>query len=55
MWKRLYVLVGLVIVVIFILGLSALGAWFVLRSRQQAINSYKPVNAAVPEQELQPL
>uniref|UniRef100_A0A9I9DMM2 Aspartic proteinase CDR1-like n=1 Tax=Cucumis melo TaxID=3656 RepID=A0A9I9DMM2_CUCME len=55
MWKRLYVLVGLAIIVIFILGLSALGAWFILRSRQQAINSYKPVNAAVPEQELQPL
>lgn len=46
---------ALAIIVTLIIGLSALGAWFILRRRQQAFNSYKPVNAAIPEQELQPL
>ncbi|XP_038902862.1 aspartic proteinase CDR1-like isoform X1 [Benincasa hispida] len=55
LWKRLYIMVGLAIIVTLILGLSALGAWFILRRRQAAFNSYMPVNAAVPEQELQPL
>lgn len=55
LWKRLYVLMALAIIVTLIIGLSALGAWFILRRRQQAFNSYKPVNAAIPEQELQPL
>ncbi|XP_022985603.1 aspartic proteinase nepenthesin-1-like [Cucurbita maxima] len=55
LWKRLYVLVGLAIMVTLILGLSAVGVWFIWRRRQQAFHSYKPVNAAAPEQELQTL
>ncbi|KAL3538034.1 hypothetical protein ACH5RR_001400 [Cinchona calisaya] len=52
-WLQTY-LVILVIFVILILGLAASGAWFMWR-RQQSLVSYKPVDSAVPEQELQPL
>ena len=48
-------LVVLAVAVTLIIGFSACGIWFVWRRRQQAMSAYKPVNAAVPEQELQPL
>ncbi|CAH9145199.1 unnamed protein product [Cuscuta epithymum] len=40
---------------IAILGLSAWFGWFVWKHRQQSPLSYKPVDNASPEQELQPL
>ncbi|POO00777.1 Aspartic peptidase [Trema orientale] len=54
-WHQEYVVVILAIFVTLFIGLSAFGMWFIWRRRQQALNSYKPVNAAIPEQELQPL
>ncbi|KAJ8769309.1 hypothetical protein K2173_002513 [Erythroxylum novogranatense] len=49
-------LVVLVLVIVtLILGLLASGIWFIWRRRQQTLNSYKPVNAPAPEQELQAL
>jgi len=41
--------------VTFIFGLLAFGIWFIWRHRQRALNPYKPVDAVVTEQELQPL
>ncbi|GAV58771.1 Asp domain-containing protein [Cephalotus follicularis] len=43
------------IIIAVIVGLCASGMWFIWSRRQQMPNLYKPVNAAVPEQELQPL
>lgn len=54
-WKQHYSVVVLAIVVTIIVGLSAFGIWFILRHRQQTVNSYKPVDADVAEQELQPI
>ncbi|XP_022149435.1 aspartyl protease family protein 1-like isoform X2 [Momordica charantia] len=55
LWKQLYVMVIVAVIVTLLLGLSALGVWLIWRRRHQSFNSYKPVNAAAPEQELQPL
>jgi hypothetical protein len=38
-----------------LLGVLALGIFLIWNNRQKAEHSYKPVDAAVPEQELQPL
>ncbi|XP_059659326.1 aspartic proteinase 36-like [Cornus florida] len=54
-WQQHYLFVVVAIVVTLILGLSASGAWFIWKRRQQSVISYKPVDGAVPEQELQPL
>ncbi|CAK7337764.1 unnamed protein product [Dovyalis caffra] len=54
-WQQHFLLVALAIVVTFVFGLSALGIWFIWKHRQQTLNAYKPVDAVVPEQELQPL
>ncbi|KAI5325251.1 hypothetical protein L3X38_034325 [Prunus dulcis] len=53
-WQRSYVVV-LSILGILVIALSVVGLLFLLRHRQRTVNPYKPVNAAVPEQELQPL
>ena len=55
LWRQEYLVIILAVFVTLFIGLSAFGMWFIWRRRQQALNSYKPVNAAVPEQELQPL
>ncbi|KAJ4848821.1 hypothetical protein Tsubulata_017266 [Turnera subulata] len=54
-WQQHYLLVVLSIVVIFIVGLSATGIWFILKRKQENSIAYKPVNAPAGEQELQPL
>ncbi|KAA8531614.1 hypothetical protein F0562_006323 [Nyssa sinensis] len=54
-WQQHYLVVVVATIIALILGLSASGAWFVWRRRQQALVAYKPVDDAVPEQELQPL
>lgn len=54
-WHQHYLLVVMACIFIMILGLSAYGVWFVWKWRQQANIPYKPVDNAVPEQELQPL
>ncbi|CAN6562891.1 unnamed protein product [Malus baccata var. baccata] len=53
-WQRSY-LVVLSILGILVIALAAVGFWFIWRHRQRTANPYKPVNVAVPEQELQPL
>ncbi|KAL5753082.1 hypothetical protein ACOSP7_023253 [Xanthoceras sorbifolium] len=53
-WQEHYVVV-LAVTITMIVALLISGAWFIWRKRQQVVNSYKPVNVAVPEQELQPL
>lgn len=55
LWKRVYAVVVLAVIVTLILGLSALGVCLIWRSRQPGFIAYKPVNAAIPEHELQPL
>uniref|UniRef100_A0A803R100 Uncharacterized protein n=1 Tax=Cannabis sativa TaxID=3483 RepID=A0A803R100_CANSA len=52
-WHQEYLVVILAILVTLFIGLSAFGMWFIWRRRQQALISYKPVNSAVIEQELQ--
>ncbi|KAK9990709.1 hypothetical protein SO802_025694 [Lithocarpus litseifolius] len=54
-WQQNYLVEFLAVVATIIIGLSAFGMWFIWRHRQQMLNAYKPVNAAVPEQELQPI
>ncbi|KAF7136394.1 hypothetical protein RHSIM_Rhsim08G0096600 [Rhododendron simsii] len=54
-WQQHYMVVVVSIVVALILGLSASGGWIVWRRKQQTLNSYRPVDAVIPEQELQPL
>ncbi|KAL5556854.1 hypothetical protein UlMin_039090 [Ulmus minor] len=54
-WQQQYLAVTLALFVSLIIGFSAFGVWFIWRRRKQSINSYKPVNVANPEQELQPL
>ncbi|KAK2650037.1 hypothetical protein Ddye_017526 [Dipteronia dyeriana] len=53
-WRQHYVVV-LAVTISIIVALLVSGTWFISRKRQQPVNSYKPVNVAVPEQELQPL
>ncbi|KAJ7952793.1 Aspartic proteinase-like protein 2 [Quillaja saponaria] len=55
-WQEYYGVVVLAILLIsLIIGLSALGVFFILKQGRQTVTGYKPVNVAVPEQELQPL
>ncbi|XP_031267136.1 aspartic proteinase-like protein 2 [Pistacia vera] len=55
-WQQQYLVAVLAITITMIVGLSAYGIWwFLWRQRQQTVNSYKPVDTAGPEQELQPL
>lgn len=53
-WKRHNKAVVVSIIITLIVGLSASGIWFIWKQRQP-LTVYKPVDAAVPEQELQPL
>lgn len=43
------------LIIIVVVGLSVYGVWGMWRRKQQSVISYKPVGAAAPEQELQPL
>ncbi|KAJ0098007.1 hypothetical protein Patl1_28585 [Pistacia atlantica] len=53
-WQQQYLVAVLAITITMIVGLSAYGIWwFLWRQRQQTVNSYKPVDTAGPEQELQ--
>ncbi|KAL9261001.1 Aspartic proteinase 36-like protein [Drosera capensis] len=52
-WEQHYVAALVSIIVLLILGLSAYGIWFAWRWRQQNAVPYKPVDAAIDEQELQ--
>ncbi|KAF9619595.1 hypothetical protein IFM89_007916 [Coptis chinensis] len=55
-WWRKYSALLLGGVAVMVLSFATLGMWFVWRQRQQqALGSYKPVAAIVPEQELQKL
>ncbi|CAJ1968053.1 unnamed protein product [Sphenostylis stenocarpa] len=54
-WQQYFWVVGLAILVALLVGLSILGTFLIWRKRQQNLHSYKPVDASVPEQELQPL
>ncbi|KAK9228367.1 hypothetical protein WN944_021317 [Citrus x changshan-huyou] len=54
-WQEHFVMVVLAITIMMVVGLSVFGILFILRRRHQSVNSYKPVDAALPEQELQPL
>lgn len=47
--------VGLVSILALLIGLSILGIFLIWKKRQQNAHPYKPVDEAVPEQELQPL
>jgi len=47
--------VALAVSLTLVLGISALGIFLIWKKRQQAEHSYKPVDVAVQEQELQPL
>lgn len=53
-WQRYYMIVGLAVLLTSLLGLSIFG-FFIWKRRRQSAHSYKPVDVAVPEQELQPL
>ncbi|XP_031388663.1 aspartic proteinase-like protein 2 isoform X1 [Punica granatum] len=54
-WQKHYLAVVLAVTAIFLIGLSASSAWLLWRWSQRTVNSYKPVDAMIPEQELQPL
>lgn len=54
-WGRNYTVVVMALIIIVVIGLSVYGVWGMWRRKQQTVNSYKPVGAAAPEQELQPL
>ncbi|KAK8693128.1 hypothetical protein V6N13_070722 [Hibiscus sabdariffa] len=58
-WQQNYtaavVVVIVVVIITIVVGLSVYGVRGMWRHRQQMVNTYKPVGAAVPEQELQPL
>ncbi|XAR50724.1 Nepenthesin [Bertholletia excelsa] len=53
-WNKHYIVVVVATVSLVILGLSASGLWIIWKRRQETV-PYKPVDAAVPEQELQPV
>ncbi|MED6164266.1 hypothetical protein PIB30_088028, partial [Stylosanthes scabra] len=53
-WQQYYWVVGLSVLVTLLIGLLAFKVFAIWR-RQESVHTYKPVNAAVPEQELQPL
>ncbi|XP_020240028.1 aspartyl protease family protein 1 isoform X2 [Cajanus cajan] len=54
-WQQYFLVVSLVVLVALLLGLSMLGTFLIWKKRQQNMHPYKPVDGAVPEQELQPL
>ncbi|XLR50388.1 hypothetical protein HN51_001067 [Arachis hypogaea] len=54
-WQQYYWVVGLAVLIALLIGLSAFGIFVIWKRRQESAHTYKPVNAAVPEQELQPL
>ncbi|KHG08697.1 hypothetical protein F383_11875 [Gossypium arboreum] len=54
-WGRNYTVVIMALIIIVVIGLSVYGVWGMWRRKQQTVNSYEPVGAAAPEQELQPL
>ncbi|XP_057491725.1 aspartic proteinase 36-like [Actinidia eriantha] len=54
-WQQHYMYVVLATIVTLVLGLSASGILIIWRRRQHTLIPYKPVDAAIPEQELQPL
>lgn len=54
-WQQHYMVVVVSIAFALVLGLSASGVWIIWRRKQQTLNSYRPVDAVIPEQELQPL
>ncbi|XP_061341213.1 aspartic proteinase 36-like isoform X2 [Gastrolobium bilobum] len=54
-WQQYYLVVALAVMLTLLLGVSALGLFLIWKNRQQAEPSYKPVDVAIPEQELQPL
>ncbi|KAL2668840.1 hypothetical protein AAZV13_01G151800 [Glycine max] len=54
-WQQYYLVVALAVLLTFVLGISTLGIFLIWKKRQQAEHSYKPVDVAVQEQELQPL
>ncbi|KAL2333474.1 hypothetical protein Fmac_014687 [Flemingia macrophylla] len=54
-WQQYFLVVSLAVLLALLLGLSVLGTFFIWKKRQQSMHSYKPVDGAVPEQELQPL
>ncbi|KAL4360483.1 hypothetical protein GQ457_04G035060 [Hibiscus cannabinus] len=54
-WQKYFPVVVVVVIVTIVVGLSVYGVRGMWRHRQQMVNTYKPVGAAVPEQELQPL
>lgn len=54
-WQQYYMVLALAAMLALLLGLLASAMFLIWKSRQQTLNSYKPVDEAVPEQELQPL
>ncbi|KAK4262362.1 hypothetical protein QN277_027932 [Acacia crassicarpa] len=55
-WQQYGLVATLAVLVTLLIGLSTAGIFLILKNRQQqAVHSYKPVGASVPEQELQPL
>ncbi|XP_027360669.1 probable aspartic protease At2g35615 [Abrus precatorius] len=54
-WQQYYLVVALAVLLTLLLGVSALGILLIWKNRQQARHLYKPIDVAVPEQELQPL
>ncbi|OIW09673.1 hypothetical protein TanjilG_11060 [Lupinus angustifolius] len=54
-WKEYYLVVALAVLITLLVGLSILGTFLIWKKRQQSMHPYKPVDATVPEQELQPL
>ncbi|XP_039008129.1 aspartic proteinase 39-like [Hibiscus syriacus] len=54
-WQRNYMAVVVAVIIIIVVGLSVYGVWGMWGRREQTLNTYKPVGAVVPEQELQPL
>lgn len=53
MWWQQHLLALIVGVIVAVaLAMSTLVAWYVWSHRLQMLGSYKPVNEAVPEQEL---
>lgn len=54
-WEQHFWTVVVGVIITLILGLSTFGVWFVWKWRQNAVGTYKPIGARVPEQELQQL
>ncbi|KAI4389876.1 hypothetical protein MLD38_002050 [Melastoma candidum] len=54
-WWQHILVVGAMAASAFLLGLSIFGVWYVWRKKRETYLAYKPVEAGLPEQELQPL